>query len=161
MPRGVMDGSLAAVDRKPPASLSVPDPFTRRLARSLLGRAAHHAAPAELQRSALVFSPHPDVSLRRPNQWSTWRNFRAPSITKHGYHNLPFCYSRAIAYFFKTAMLINRRRFSAEHFHRFFRGRDSMKWNEESCRSYFGDTFGCPYLWLRSPEATWRLNSAD
>jgi len=29
-------------------------------------------------------------------------------------------------------------------FHRFFRGRDSMKWNEESCRSHFGDVFGCP-----------------
>jgi hypothetical protein len=59
------------------------------------------------------------------------------SITKPGYHNLPICYSRTIAYFLKTAILFNRRRFSAEHFHRFFRGRDSMKWNEESCRSYF------------------------
>ena len=36
-----------------------------------------------------------------------------------------------------------------------------MTWNEESCRSYFGDDFGFPYLWLRSPEATCRLNSAD
>jgi LmbE family N-acetylglucosaminyl deacetylase len=55
-----MDSSLAAVDRKPTASLRVPNPFTRRLARSLLGRATHQVAPAELQQSALVFSPHPD-----------------------------------------------------------------------------------------------------
>src|ERR1700730_14173045 len=60
MPRGAMDSSLAAVDRKPTASLRVPNPFTRRLARSLLGRATHQFAPAELQQSALVFSPHPD-----------------------------------------------------------------------------------------------------
>ena len=72
-----------------------------------------------------------------------WLNFRAPIITKSGYYNLAFCYSRTIAYFCKIAMLSNRRRFSAEHFHRFFRGRDSMKWNEESCRSYFGRC-----LWL-------------
>ena len=55
-----MDSSLAAVDRKPLASIPVPNPFTRRLARSLLGRATHLVAPAELEQSALVFSPHPD-----------------------------------------------------------------------------------------------------
>jgi hypothetical protein len=73
-----------------------------------------------------------------------WKLLAGRPVTNSGYHNLPVCYSRTIAYFFKTAMLINKRRFSAEHFHRFFRGRDSMKWNEESCRSCFGDAFGCP-----------------
>jgi hypothetical protein len=77
-----------------------------------------------------------------PTFGPTWRDFHG-CITKPSYHKLLVCYSRTIAYFYKTAMLINKRRFSAEHFHRFFRGRDSMKWNEESCRSYFGNAFGC------------------
>jgi len=81
----------------------------------------------------------------------TWLNFRAPIITKSGYYKLPLCYSRTIAYFCKTAMLFNRRRFSAEHFHRFFRGRDSMKWNEESCRSYFGRAFISGFALLKPP----------
>jgi hypothetical protein len=55
-------------------------------------------------------------------------------ITTWGYYKLPYCYSRTIAYFHRKAMLILKRRFSAEHFHRFFRGRDSMKWDEENCR---------------------------
>jgi hypothetical protein len=53
--------------------------------------------------------------LNSPTYWSTWRDFHH-AITKPGYHNLPGCYSRTIAYFSKTAMLINKRRFSAEHF---------------------------------------------
>jgi LmbE family N-acetylglucosaminyl deacetylase len=60
MPRDAIDGSLAAIDRKPLTSVTAPSPFTRRLARSLLGRGAHQATTAELQQSALIFSPHPD-----------------------------------------------------------------------------------------------------
>jgi LmbE family N-acetylglucosaminyl deacetylase len=58
--RGKMDSRSAVLGRKTMATLPVPNPLTRRLARSLLGRVAHHAAPAELQAPALVFSPHPD-----------------------------------------------------------------------------------------------------
>jgi LmbE family N-acetylglucosaminyl deacetylase len=60
MTRDAMERSLAAVDRKPLASFPVPNPFSRRLARRLLNRAACQVTPAELQQSALVFSPHPD-----------------------------------------------------------------------------------------------------
>jgi LmbE family N-acetylglucosaminyl deacetylase len=51
---------LAVIERKPLASLPVPNPLIRRLARSLLSRSADQATFAELQQSALVFSPHPD-----------------------------------------------------------------------------------------------------
>jgi hypothetical protein len=38
------------------------------------------------------------------------------AVTRHSYYNSPFCYSRTVAYSSKTAILINKRRFSAEHF---------------------------------------------
>lgn len=55
-----MESSFAVEDGKALASRSVFNPYTRRLARSLLGRASHTVAASELCRSALVFSPHPD-----------------------------------------------------------------------------------------------------
>jgi LmbE family N-acetylglucosaminyl deacetylase len=47
-------------DRNTLASPSVPNPFLRRLARSLLGHTARQVPDSELGRRALVFSPHPD-----------------------------------------------------------------------------------------------------
>jgi LmbE family N-acetylglucosaminyl deacetylase len=60
MTSDAIESNLADVHRKQPASLPVPNPFFRRLARSLLGRLAHLATLAELRQPALVFSPHPD-----------------------------------------------------------------------------------------------------
>ena len=37
-------------------------------------------------------------------------------ITTWGYYNLPYCYSRTIAYFHRKAMLMLKRRFSANIF---------------------------------------------
>ena len=55
-----METSSQVADRNFLASPSVPNPFPRRLARSLLGHAAHQVPDSELRRSAVVFSPHPD-----------------------------------------------------------------------------------------------------
>jgi LmbE family N-acetylglucosaminyl deacetylase len=55
-----METNAPVGDRNPVASPSVPSPFPRRLARSLLGHAAQQIPDSELGRRALVFSPHPD-----------------------------------------------------------------------------------------------------
>ena len=55
-----MESSSAVTDLKPIASLPVPNPFSRRVARSFLARAARQVSAAELGRRAVVFSPHPD-----------------------------------------------------------------------------------------------------
>ncbi len=55
-----METNAQVADRNPLASPSVPDPFPRRLARSLLRHAARQVPDSELGRRALVFSPHPD-----------------------------------------------------------------------------------------------------
>ncbi len=55
-----MESSSAVDGRSILASPSVPNPFHRRLARSLLRRSAHEVAANELGRPAIVFSPHPD-----------------------------------------------------------------------------------------------------
>ena len=55
-------------------------------------------------------------------------------ITLYGYYNLPFCYSRTIAYFCQNRYSHQQAAILRGTFHRFFRGRDSMKWNEESRR---------------------------
>jgi hypothetical protein len=68
------------------------------------------------------------------------------AITNPGYHNQPACYSRAIAYFSETAMLISKRRFSAEHVHRFFRGRDSMKVERGELPFVFWRRFRLPFI---------------
>src|ERR1700689_2080775 len=55
-----MENSSAVADHKAIASTPVPNPFLRRLARNLLGRAAHEVGASDLGRAAVVFSPHPD-----------------------------------------------------------------------------------------------------
>jgi LmbE family N-acetylglucosaminyl deacetylase len=55
-----METSSQVADRNFLAPPPVPNPFPRRLARSLLGYAAHLVPDSELRRSAVVFSPHPD-----------------------------------------------------------------------------------------------------
>jgi LmbE family N-acetylglucosaminyl deacetylase len=55
-----METNAQVADRNTLASPSVPNPFPRRLARSLLERAARQVPDSELGRGALVFSPHPD-----------------------------------------------------------------------------------------------------
>ena len=55
-----METSAQVADRNTLAPSSVPNPFSRRLARSLLGRAAYQVPGSELGRRAVVFSPHPD-----------------------------------------------------------------------------------------------------
>jgi LmbE family N-acetylglucosaminyl deacetylase len=52
--------SSAVTDLKPLASLPVPNPFSRRVARSFFAHAARQVSAAELGRRAVVFSPHPD-----------------------------------------------------------------------------------------------------
>ena len=88
--------------------------------------------------SAAIFRPRdaPGGELRRLCDDPLTMQYQCPidALPVCSYYNSLFCYSRIIANSVKPAILINKRRFSAEHFHRFFRGRDSMKWNEESCR---------------------------
>jgi LmbE family N-acetylglucosaminyl deacetylase len=55
-----METNPQVADRNTVASPSVPNPFPRRLARSLLGYTARQVPDGELGRRALVFSPHPD-----------------------------------------------------------------------------------------------------
>jgi LmbE family N-acetylglucosaminyl deacetylase len=55
-----METNAQVADRNVPVSPSVPNPFPRRLARSLLGHSARLVPDNELGRPALVFSPHPD-----------------------------------------------------------------------------------------------------
>src|ERR1700721_4387131 len=55
-----METSSQVADRNFLAPPSVPNPFSRRLARSLLGHTAHPVPDSELGRSAVVCSPHPD-----------------------------------------------------------------------------------------------------
>jgi LmbE family N-acetylglucosaminyl deacetylase len=55
-----MESSSAVADHNALASRPVPNPFLRRLARNLLGRAAHEVGASDLGRAAVVFSPHPD-----------------------------------------------------------------------------------------------------
>jgi LmbE family N-acetylglucosaminyl deacetylase len=55
-----MNSRLAVVGGKEVMPSLVPKPFLRRVARNLLGRLAQQAGTAELEQSALVFSPHPD-----------------------------------------------------------------------------------------------------
>jgi LmbE family N-acetylglucosaminyl deacetylase len=55
-----METSAQVADRNTLAPSSVPNPFPRRLARSLLSRAAYQVPGSELGRRAVVFSPHPD-----------------------------------------------------------------------------------------------------
>ena len=55
-----MESSSAVGDRNTLASPPVSNPLPRRLARSLLARAARQVPASELGRHAVVFSPHPD-----------------------------------------------------------------------------------------------------
>jgi LmbE family N-acetylglucosaminyl deacetylase len=55
-----METNPQVADRNTVASRSVPNPFPRRLARSLLRHTARQISDSELGRRALVFSPHPD-----------------------------------------------------------------------------------------------------
>jgi len=57
-------------------------------------------------------------------------------ITKWYYYNSPFYYPRLIANPIRPGMLFSSGD-SPKHFHRFFRGRDSMKGNTESRRYSF------------------------
>src|ERR1700730_8035165 len=55
-----METNPQVADRNTAVSPSVPNPFSRRLARSLLGHTARQVPDSELGRRAVVFSPHPD-----------------------------------------------------------------------------------------------------
>jgi len=55
-----METNPQVANRNTVASPSVPNPFPRRVARSLLRHAARQVPDSELGRRALVFSPHPD-----------------------------------------------------------------------------------------------------
>ena len=63
----------------------------------------------------------------------------AGAITACCYYNSAFYYSRIMAFSGRRSMLFSSGD-SLERFHRFFRGRDSMKGNKENRRS-------CFYLW--------------